>query len=106
MALPEAKGTPVVLGARLASEANISDSPASKTRIAFQVGENDADLKAHVTDLVAQLNVEWSKMADRIANVEKFENEFTSNTLPVIQANATNLDNLNTKMALVPYNLL
>jgi hypothetical protein len=98
MALPEAKGTPVVLGARLASEANISDSPASKTRLAFQVGENDADLKAHVTDLVAQLNAEWSKMSDRLASVEKFESEFTSNTLPVIQASATSIEKMNTDM--------
>ena len=52
IALPEASGSPVVLGARLASEANISDSPASKTRIAFQVGENDADLKAQIVDAV------------------------------------------------------
>ena len=67
MALPE------VLGTRLASEANISDSPANKTRVMFQVGERDLDLKANVAELVRQLNAEWSQLNDRLANVEKFE---------------------------------
>jgi len=104
--LPEASGSPVVLGARLASEANISDSPANKTRVMFQVGESDADLKLNIADLVKQLNAEWSKVSDRLASLEKFETDFVSNTLPVIQDNVKSIGIIGAKVENVPDNLM
>ena len=61
------------LGARLASAADLSDTPPTKTRIVFNVTANDADLKSGFLDLVKQLNQEWKGMVERVEGLEKFE---------------------------------
>jgi uncharacterized coiled-coil DUF342 family protein len=93
------------LGARLASAADISDTPPTKTRIAFNVTANEADIKSGFLDLVNQFNHEWKGMTERVESLEKFETNFTQQTLPTIHQNTAEVTNLKAKVEHIPENL-
>ena len=93
-----AGSAPPTLGPRSASNADLSDSPAAKTRLIFKTNDNfDTDIKTGIEGLVQQLNTQWGVLTDRIDAVEKFEKGFTNNTLPIIQTTATDMNEAKTK---------
>ena len=86
----------------MASSANISDTPPTKTRIRFNASDGGEDLKANIENLVGQLNREWKVMFERVDELEKFQSAFTSETLPVIHAATTGVAKLEAKIARIP----
>jgi len=73
------------LGPRSATQASLAagDSPATKTRLLFQV--EGMDIKVGIEGLVAQLNANWTKVQERLDALEKTDENFVNVTLPQVQ---------------------
>jgi hypothetical protein len=77
--------------------AEISDSPASKTRIIFfdaKAGNDMKAMQAGIENMVSQLKHEWNKMTERVSTLEEYNKEMDNKVLRMVHQHSASLEGL------------